>query len=85
VTLCNSSVGRAFTILLILLYTLFVKSRTSVKMKTAIVTLLFALLAIAVLAKAPQKPVIVSYPNDTPDSVLTEAKDAVRAAVSVSL
>ena len=54
-------------------------------MRTAIFTLLFALLAIAVLAKAAQKPVIVSYPNDTPDSVLIEAKDTVRAAVSVSL
>lgn len=51
-------------------------------MRLDIFTLLIALLAIAVLAKAPQKPVIVSYPNDTPDSVLTEAKDAIRAAVS---
>ena len=32
-------------------------------------------------AVAAQKAVVVSYPNDTPDSVLSQAKDAIREAV----
>jgi len=40
--------------------------------------LAFALGAFAVIA--PQKSVIVTYPNGTPDSVLNQAMDAIRQA-----
>ncbi|KAF2722021.1 hypothetical protein K431DRAFT_222913 [Polychaeton citri CBS 116435] len=33
-----------------------------------------------VIATAPQKAVIVSFPNDTPSSVLDQAKDVIRTA-----
>jgi hypothetical protein len=48
-------------------------------MKLAIVSVL-ALGAVVLGAQLPQKAVIVSYPNDTPDSVLNQAKDAIKAA-----
>lgn len=41
----------------------------------------FAGLALA--ASTEQKPVIVSYPKGTPDSVVEEAMEAVRKAVSL--
>ena len=53
-------------------------SNHTANMKLAILSLLVALLAISVLGKPHQRAVIVSYPEDTPDSVLTEAKDALR-------
>lgn len=43
--------------------------------------MLLALLAVLALAVAPQKQVIVSYPKDTPTSVVEEAMDAIRKAV----
>ncbi|KAI9754310.1 MAG: adenylate kinase [Chaenotheca gracillima] len=49
-------------------------------MKLASFSLLFALFAVAVMAASRQKAVIVSYPSDTPDSVLDEAKDAIKTA-----
>jgi len=49
-------------------------------MKFTILTLLFALLAVA-LAAAPQKAVMVSYPDNTPQYVLDDAKAAIKAAV----
>jgi len=52
-------------------------------MKIAFGLLCTSLLAAVALAAAPQKPVIVSYPNDTPNSVLDEAKDAIRKAVCI--
>jgi len=52
-------------------------------MKIALSFLFAPLLATVALASAIQKPVIISYPNDTPASVLTEAKDAIRKAVCV--
>jgi hypothetical protein len=42
--------------------------------------LLVCLFALAVVAVAPQKAVIVTYPEGTPDSVMDQAKDAIRQA-----
>lgn len=42
--------------------------------------LLASLFALTVLAVAPQKAVLVSYPNDTPDWVMDQAKDTIRKA-----
>jgi len=41
---------------------------------------LLALLPIALAIKMPSKAVIVTYPDDTPDSVLKDAKDAITQA-----
>lgn len=46
-----------------------------------LLVLIFGLFQIA-LAVQVQKPVVVSYPDDTPDSVLNEAKKAITDAVS---
>lgn len=52
-------------------------------MKFAIFTLLLALFALSVSGVAlPPKSVIVSFPNSTPDNVVTQAKNAILAAVS---
>jgi hypothetical protein len=48
-------------------------------MKLTIISTL-AMSAIALGAQLPQKAVIVSYPNDTPESILDQAKDAIKAA-----
>ena len=50
-------------------------------MKFALTFLLLVLFAVLGLAATPQKQIIVSYPKDTPMSVLDEAKDAIRKAV----
>lgn len=50
-------------------------------MKLSILSVLLAIFASAVLGLAPQKAVVVTYPSDTPEGVITQAKDAVRAAV----
>jgi hypothetical protein len=42
--------------------------------------LLVCLFAVAVVTISPQKAVIVTYPEDTPDSILDQAKDAIRKA-----
>ncbi len=42
--------------------------------------LLGCLLILTVVAIAPQKAVIVTYPEDTPDSVMDQAKDTIRKA-----
>lgn len=52
-------------------------------MRFAFGIFLFALLAAFALAVAPQKPVIVSYPNDTPQSVIDQAMDAIKKAVCI--
>ena len=52
-------------------------------MRLAILSLLVALLAAYVMAAVPQKSVIVSYPDNTPDSVLSKAKEAVVKAVHI--
>ncbi|PMD39004.1 hypothetical protein L207DRAFT_490842 [Hyaloscypha variabilis F] len=51
-------------------------------MKLAIFSIL-ALLTVVMAAAQPQKAVIVSYPNDTPDSIIDAAKDAIVAAGGV--
>ncbi len=48
-------------------------------MNFSIFTIL-ALVAIAFAVTLPQKAVIVSYPDDTPDSVIEQAKGAIKAA-----
>lgn len=42
--------------------------------------LLASLFALTILAVAPQKAVLVSYPKDTPDWVMDQAKDTIRKA-----
>ena len=51
-------------------------------MKFGFGILLIALLAAFVGAVAEQKPVVVSYPQDTPQSVLDKAMEAIKKAVS---
>jgi len=46
-----------------------------------LIVLILGLLQIA-LAVQVQKPIVVSYPDNTPDSVLNEAKKAITDAVS---
>lgn len=46
-------------------------------------TLFFALLIVLVSAVSQQKRVIISYPDDTPSSVLAEAKSAIVEAGGV--
>jgi hypothetical protein len=41
---------------------------------------LLALVAVASAVTQPQKSYIISYPNDTPDSVVHQAMDAIKAA-----
>ncbi|KAF4629638.1 hypothetical protein G7Y89_g8511 [Cudoniella acicularis] len=48
-------------------------------MKFSILSVL-ALAAVVLATTMPQKAVIVSYPDDTPDSIITQAMDAVREA-----
>jgi len=48
-------------------------------MKFTLFTVL-AFLSLALAATMPQKAVIVSYPDDTPDSIVDQAKDAIKAA-----
>ena len=52
-------------------------------MKLQLLLSLLGLLAVTTSGIAIQKAVIVSYPNDTPDSVVNQAMDAVREAVSL--
>lgn len=48
-------------------------------MKIAIFSVL-ALIAAALAVQMPQKSVIVTYPQDTPDRVIDQAMDAIKAA-----
>ena len=45
-------------------------------MKFTIYSLL-AFVTVAMAATLPQKAVIISYPTDTPDSIVDQAKDAI--------
>ena len=51
-------------------------------MKLQLLIALVGLFAVTVSGLATQKAVIVSYPNETPDSVVSQAIDAIREAVS---
>jgi predicted outer membrane protein len=46
-------------------------------MRFALSALVVALLAAFAMAAAPHKSVIMSWPNDTPDSVVEAAKQAI--------
>ena len=48
-------------------------------MKVSIFSVL-AFVAVALSATMPQKSIIVSYDQNTPDSVLDQAKEAIKAA-----
>ena len=50
-------------------------------MKIILLSVLLAFLAVAVSGSVLQKQVVVSYPKDTPDSIIAQAKDAITAAV----
>lgn len=52
-------------------------------MRFALFSLVIALLAAFAMAAAPHKSVIMSWPNDTPDSVVEEAKQAIIDAKGV--
>jgi hypothetical protein len=52
------------------------------KMKLTILSIL-TFITMALAAVQPQKSVIVSYPNDTPDGIVDQAKDAIIAAGGV--
>jgi hypothetical protein len=49
------------------------------KMKLTILSIL-TVITVVLAAAQPQKAVIVSYPNDTPDRIIDQAKDAIIAA-----
>jgi len=49
-------------------------------MRFFVLTLLIALLAVFASASLPQKAVIVSFPNETPDYIVIEAKEGLKAA-----
>lgn len=46
-------------------------------------SLVVALLAAFAMAVAPQRAVIISWPNETPDWVVEDAKEAIRRAKGV--
>ena len=52
-------------------------------MRFVLTSLFVALLAAFAMAAAPHKSVIMSWPNDTPDSVVEEAKQAIINAKGV--
>lgn len=52
-------------------------------MKFATPLTLFALASVAIGATMPQKSVIVSYPDSTPDSIVDQAMDAIKQAGGV--
>jgi len=52
-------------------------------MRFVIFSLLVALLATFAMAVAPQRSVIISWPKDTPDEIVEQAKEAIRNAKGV--
>ncbi|KAL6707044.1 hypothetical protein ACN47E_004796 [Coniothyrium glycines] len=52
-------------------------------MRFTILSLLLASLAAFAMAVAPQRSVIISWPNDTPDHIVEDAKEAIRKAKGV--
>jgi len=49
-------------------------------MRFFVLTLLIAFLVVFASASLPQKAVIVSFPNETPDYIVIEAKEGLKAA-----
>jgi hypothetical protein len=52
-------------------------------MRFATLSVLTALFAATTMAVAPQRSVIISFPNDTPDHIVEEAKEGIRKAKGV--
>ncbi|KAG9195691.1 hypothetical protein G6011_00812 [Alternaria panax] len=52
-------------------------------MRSAVFSLLVALLATVVMATAPHRSVIISWPKDTPDEIVEQSKEAIRQAKGV--
>ena len=48
----------------------------------SITTLTTLTLAVGIAALSPQRQVLITYPTDAPESLLSEAKDAIEATVS---
>ena len=53
-------------------------------MRFALLSLCIALLAAFAMAVAPQRSVIISWPNETPDQIVEDAKEAIKKAKGVS-
>ena len=49
-------------------------------MRFTILSVFVALFATFVMATAPHRSVIISWPNDTPDDIVEQSKDAIRKA-----
>ncbi|EMD59470.1 hypothetical protein GGP41_009323 [Bipolaris sorokiniana] len=49
-------------------------------MRTALIPLVVALFATVAMGLAPQRSVIISWPNDTPDEIVEQSKEAIRKA-----
>lgn len=49
-------------------------------MRTALIPLGVALFATVAMGLAPQRSVIISWPNDTPDEIVEQSKEAIRKA-----
>lgn len=54
-----------------------------VDMRFTTLSVLTALFAATTMAAAPQRSVIISFPNDTPDHIVEEAKEGIRKAKGV--
>ena len=52
-------------------------------MKLSVISVLLATLALGVNGIATQKQVLITYPNDTPEATLSEAKSSIEKAVSL--
>ncbi|RMZ72845.1 ase inhibitor propeptide [Pyrenophora seminiperda CCB06] len=52
-------------------------------MRFIIFSLLVAFLATFAMADAPHRSVIISWPNETPDEIVEQSKDAIRKAKGV--
>ncbi|KAB2105060.1 hypothetical protein AG0111_0g7062 [Alternaria gaisen] len=52
-------------------------------MRFAIFSFLVALLATLIMATAPHRSVIISWPKDTPDEIVEQSKEAIRQAKGV--
>ena len=51
-------------------------------MKFTILSLLLAASALGANSLSPERQVLITYPSDTPDSTMSEAKSTIESAVS---
>lgn len=65
-------------------YHLCIYLPTIYTMRLIALSALLALTAVGVNGLAPQRQVLVTYPQDTPESALDNAKDAIKASVGSS-